>query len=151
MTTVLVVDDQFLIPGLNGIDATERILAQAADPAPRILVLTTFDLDEYVYGALRAGACGFLLKDSARNGCSPRWPRTPPRSCWGSPLGPWTSGWPTSASDRGVGPSGWRFRTRRPASVRAVTPLNGHHPGARMVCQPPSGPLRRGEPAGTGR
>ncbi|MFJ4973118.1 response regulator [Streptomyces sp. NPDC088755] len=52
------------MPGLNGIDATERILAQAADPAPRTLVLTTFDLDEYVYGALRAGACGFLLKDS---------------------------------------------------------------------------------------
>ncbi|MFI9568470.1 response regulator [Streptomyces rishiriensis] len=108
MTTVLVVDDQFLIraglvgllraapgievvgeasdgaegvllaartapevilmdvrmPGMNGIEATERILAEAGDPPPRILVLTTFDLDEYVYGALRAGACGFLLKDS---------------------------------------------------------------------------------------
>ncbi|MDC0766719.1 response regulator [Streptomyces sp. HD] len=108
MTTVLVVDDQFLVraglvgllraapgidvvgeacdgaeavalaaetapevilmdirmPGMDGIEATERILAQAGDPAPRILILTTFDLDEYVYGALRAGACGFLLKDS---------------------------------------------------------------------------------------
>ncbi|WP_327692713.1 response regulator transcription factor [Streptomyces sp. NBC_00459] len=108
MTTVLVVDDQFLIraglvgllqaapgievvgeasdgaegvklaaqtapevilmdvrmPGMNGIEATERILAGAGDPPPRILMLTTFDLDEYVYGALRAGACGFLLKDS---------------------------------------------------------------------------------------
>ncbi|MDQ0681142.1 DNA-binding NarL/FixJ family response regulator [Streptomyces achromogenes] len=108
MTTVLVVDDQFLIraglvgllraapgievvgeasdgaegvllaartapqvilmdvrmPGMNGIEATERILAAAGDPPPRILMLTTFDLDEYVYGALRAGACGFLLKDS---------------------------------------------------------------------------------------
>ncbi|PBC61762.1 DNA-binding response regulator [Streptomyces sp. Tue6028] len=108
MTTVLVVDDQYLIraglvgllnaapgvevvgeaedgddavrlaaetrpdvvlmdirmPGTNGIRATERILAEAAEPAPRILVLTTFDLDEYVYGALRAGASGFLLKDS---------------------------------------------------------------------------------------
>ena len=52
------------MPGVNGIEATERILAQAAGPAPRILVLTTFDLDEYVYGALRAGASGFLLKDS---------------------------------------------------------------------------------------
>ncbi|QHC23408.1 response regulator [Streptomyces sp. GS7] len=56
------------MPGLNGIQATERILARAATegdgPAPRILVLTTFDLDEYVYGALRAGASGFLLKDS---------------------------------------------------------------------------------------
>ncbi|MEU9949293.1 response regulator transcription factor [Streptomyces sp. NBC_01220] len=52
------------MPGMNGIEATERILAQSADPPPRILVLTTFDLDQYVYGALRAGACGFLLKDS---------------------------------------------------------------------------------------
>ncbi|TXS04934.1 DNA-binding response regulator [Streptomyces sp. col6] len=108
MTTVLVVDDQFLIraglvgllraapgievvgeasdgaegvflaartapevilmdvrmPNMNGIEATERILAGAGDPPPRILMLTTFDLDEYVHGALRAGACGFLLKDS---------------------------------------------------------------------------------------
>ncbi|WP_031078900.1 response regulator transcription factor [Streptomyces sp. NRRL S-118] len=52
------------MPGMGGIEATERILAEAQDPAPRILVLTTFDLDEYVYGALRAGASGFLLKDS---------------------------------------------------------------------------------------
>ncbi|WP_405876444.1 MULTISPECIES: response regulator [unclassified Streptomyces] len=52
------------MPGMNGIEATERILAEAAAPVPRVLVLTTFDLDEYVYGALRAGASGFLLKDS---------------------------------------------------------------------------------------
>ncbi|MFG2603728.1 response regulator [Streptomyces sp. NPDC048514] len=52
------------MPGVNGIEATERILAHAADRPPRVLVLTTFDLDEYVYGALRAGASGFLLKDS---------------------------------------------------------------------------------------
>ncbi|MFI6934936.1 response regulator [Streptomyces sp. NPDC050287] len=52
------------MPGMNGIEATERILADAAAPVPRVLVLTTFDLDEYVYGALRAGASGFLLKDS---------------------------------------------------------------------------------------
>lgn len=52
------------MPGMNGIDATERILAQAADPPPRVLVLTTFDLDEYVYQALSVGASGFLLKDS---------------------------------------------------------------------------------------
>jgi DNA-binding NarL/FixJ family response regulator len=51
------------MPGVNGIVATERILA--ADPRPRVLVLTTFDLDEYVYAALRGGACGFLLKDAA--------------------------------------------------------------------------------------
>ncbi|TQK50388.1 LuxR family two component transcriptional regulator [Streptomyces sp. SLBN-118] len=52
------------MPGMSGIAATEKILAEAPDPLPRVLVLTTFDLDEYVYGALRAGACGFLLKDS---------------------------------------------------------------------------------------
>ncbi|WP_129307304.1 response regulator transcription factor [Streptomyces sp. L2] len=52
------------MPGMNGIEATERILAQAGGRPPRVLVLTTFDLDEYVYGALRAGAAGFLLKDS---------------------------------------------------------------------------------------
>jgi DNA-binding NarL/FixJ family response regulator len=52
------------MPGISGITATERILAQAAPPLPKILVLTTFDLDEYVYGALKVGACGFLLKDT---------------------------------------------------------------------------------------
>ena len=49
------------MPGEDGISATRRILAQ---PVPaRVLMLTTFDLDEYVYDALRAGASGFLLKD----------------------------------------------------------------------------------------
>ncbi|MGB8945159.1 MAG: response regulator transcription factor [Streptomyces sp.] len=52
------------MPGMSGIVATEKILSEAPEPPPRILVLTTFDLDEYVYGALRAGASGFLLKDS---------------------------------------------------------------------------------------
>ncbi|MEX3105357.1 MULTISPECIES: response regulator transcription factor [unclassified Streptomyces] len=52
------------MPGMSGVAATEKILAEAPDPPPRVLVLTTFDLDKYVYGALRAGACGFLLKDS---------------------------------------------------------------------------------------
>ncbi|MFE7490862.1 response regulator [Kitasatospora sp. NPDC057541] len=52
------------MPGLNGIEATRRITRQADLPT-RILVLTTFDLDEYVYEALRAGAGGFLLKDAS--------------------------------------------------------------------------------------
>ncbi|MBV6700407.1 response regulator transcription factor [Kitasatospora aureofaciens] len=52
------------MPDVDGITATERILARAADPPPRVLVLTTFDLDEYVYGALRVGASGFLLKET---------------------------------------------------------------------------------------
>jgi DNA-binding NarL/FixJ family response regulator len=49
------------MPKLDGLEATRRILA--ADPAARILILTTFDLDEYIYEALRAGASGFVLKD----------------------------------------------------------------------------------------
>jgi DNA-binding NarL/FixJ family response regulator len=49
------------MPGTDGIAATERITAE--NPAIRVLVLTTFDLDEYAFGALRAGASGFLLKD----------------------------------------------------------------------------------------
>lgn len=49
------------MPRLDGIGATERIVA--AGHATRVLILTTFDLDEYVYDALRAGASGFLLKD----------------------------------------------------------------------------------------
>ncbi|MFB7943350.1 response regulator [Kitasatospora phosalacinea] len=52
------------MPGTDGIRATERILARPTVPPPRIVVLTTFDLDEYVYGALRAGASGFLLKET---------------------------------------------------------------------------------------
>ena len=50
------------MPGVDGIEATRRISAAAG--GPRVLVLTTFDLDEYVFEALRAGASGFLLKDA---------------------------------------------------------------------------------------
>jgi DNA-binding NarL/FixJ family response regulator len=50
------------MPNLDGIEATRRIQEHAG--APKVLVLTTFDLDEYVYEALRAGAGGFLLKDA---------------------------------------------------------------------------------------
>jgi DNA-binding NarL/FixJ family response regulator len=51
------------MPRLDGLEATRRILARP-EPRPRVVVLTTFDLDQYVYEALRAGASGFLLKDA---------------------------------------------------------------------------------------
>ena len=53
------------MPVMDGLEAARQILATAADPGrPRVLMLTTFDLDEYVYQALRAGASGFVLKDA---------------------------------------------------------------------------------------
>jgi DNA-binding NarL/FixJ family response regulator len=57
--TVVLMDIR--MPELDGLQATRRILA--ADPAVQVLVLTTFDLDEYVYEALASGASGFVLKD----------------------------------------------------------------------------------------
>jgi DNA-binding NarL/FixJ family response regulator len=57
--TVVLMDIR--MPELDGLEATRRILA--ADDGARVLILTTFDLDEYVYEALRAGASGFVLKD----------------------------------------------------------------------------------------
>jgi DNA-binding NarL/FixJ family response regulator len=52
------------MPVIDGIEATRQIAANPDAAATKILILTTFDLDEYVYGALRAGASGFLLKDT---------------------------------------------------------------------------------------
>jgi DNA-binding NarL/FixJ family response regulator len=53
------------MPRMDGIEATRRILARL--PSTKVVVLTTFDLDEYVYAAIRAGASGFLLKDVSPN------------------------------------------------------------------------------------
>ncbi len=52
------------MPKVNGLEATRTVLSMPGEP-PRILMLTTFDADEYVFAALRAGASGFLLKDAA--------------------------------------------------------------------------------------
>jgi DNA-binding NarL/FixJ family response regulator len=51
------------MPEMDGIEATRRIVGEDGDARAKVLMLTTFDLDEYVYDALRAGASGFLLKD----------------------------------------------------------------------------------------
>ncbi|PZF79564.1 response regulator [Jiangella anatolica] len=52
------------MPVLDGLEATRRIMRAPGDRHPRVIMLTTFDLDDYVYDALRAGASGFLLKDA---------------------------------------------------------------------------------------
>ncbi len=52
------------MPVMDGVEATRILAAPGVDPAPRVIILTTFDLDQYVYDALRAGASGFLLKDT---------------------------------------------------------------------------------------
>jgi len=54
------------MPALDGVAAVARLASLELDPPPRVVMLTTFDLDEYVFGALRAGAAGFLLKDASR-------------------------------------------------------------------------------------
>ena len=54
------------MPGMDGLEAT-RLITGGSRAAPKVVMLTTFDLDEYVYEALRAGASGFLLKDSPRH------------------------------------------------------------------------------------
>ncbi|MEU5986227.1 MULTISPECIES: response regulator transcription factor [unclassified Streptomyces] len=52
------------MPGLDGLEATRRITGDARLEGVRVVILTTFDIDDYVYGALRAGASGFLVKDT---------------------------------------------------------------------------------------
>ena len=52
------------MPVLDGLEATRRLLGPGRGDRPKVLILTTFDLDDYVYEALRAGASGFLLKDA---------------------------------------------------------------------------------------
>ena len=55
------------MPGMDGLEATRQITRACGQDGPRVVMLTTFDLDDYVYEALRAGASGFLLKDAPRH------------------------------------------------------------------------------------
>lgn len=102
------------MPKLDGVETTRRICADQ-DP-PKVLILTTFDLDEYAFSGLKAGASGFMLKDVPPVSCSPRsgpctavtpWsPRRPPGGCWTASrrcsrrpaCSPSTSGWSGSPS-----------------------------------------------------
>ncbi len=71
------------MPVIDGIEATRRIIADERTPATRILIVTTFDLDEYVYDGLRAGASGFLLKDTRPDVLLDACGSSPPvRRCW---------------------------------------------------------------------
>ena len=64
VTTVDVVLMDVRMPILDGVETTARLLERDGAAAPRVMVLTTFDLDEYVFAAIRAGASGFMLKDA---------------------------------------------------------------------------------------
>ncbi len=64
VTTADVVLMDVRMPKLDGVQATARLIERDGDDAPRVVVLTTFDVDEYVFSALRAGASGFMLKDA---------------------------------------------------------------------------------------
>lgn len=61
--------DGLRMPVMDGLEATRRITCDASLAATRVVILTTFDLDEYVHEALRAGASGFLLKDTMPVAC----------------------------------------------------------------------------------
>jgi len=117
------------MPGVDGIEATAAICARTR---ARVLVLTTFDLDEYIYDALRAGASGFLLKDIRRQDLVDPAGQIPgPR---GSPF-PLTIRW-TSGSGSGS-PTGCSFRQR--VSARWTLAWAGWMPQA---------PARQGTGAG---
>jgi DNA-binding NarL/FixJ family response regulator len=114
------------MPVLDGIEATRRITSAPESSGVRVIILTTFDLDEYVFGALRAGASGFLLKDtlpadlitairvvaageallapSITRRLISEFARIPPL---GTP-GPVNSGLPTVARTAGAATSGWQ-------------------------------------------
>ena len=64
VTTVDVVLMDVRMPNLDGVETTARLLERDGEAAPRVVVLTTFDLDEFVFSAIRAGASGFMLKDA---------------------------------------------------------------------------------------
>jgi chemotaxis response regulator CheB len=104
------------MPGQDGIEATRQIKDDDTAGVVKVLILTTFDLDEYVYAALRAGASGFVLKDTTPGKAPGRDP--------GRRLGRGTAG-----PDRHPAPDRSLHRPSRRASVRRVRrPGNAHRP-----------------------
>jgi DNA-binding NarL/FixJ family response regulator len=123
------------MPVLDGIEATRQITSSPQSAGARVIILTTFDLDEYVFGALRAGASGFLLKDtlpadlitairvvaageallapSITRRLISEFARIPPL---GTP-GPVASGLPTAARTSGTAVSGWPSASGRAAGT----------------------------------
>ena len=99
--------------GVDGLEATRRIAGRDG-ATPRVLVLTTFDLDEYVYDALRAGASGFLLKDVGPRAAGRRRPRRGARRRAAR-----AGGHP--AADRAVTSHGRRARRRAPPRSPTLT------------------------------
>ena len=113
------------MPGMDGLQATERLL-RGGRPGPRVLVLTTFGEDEYLYAAMRAGASGFLLKDSPPGGAAARRPHGRRRLRAARPRA-------DPAADRGVGapsPAG-RRRARAAAAAHAARARGVHRARAR--------------------
>jgi DNA-binding NarL/FixJ family response regulator len=134
------------MPVLDGIEATRQITSAPQSAGARVIILTTFDLDEYVFGALRAGASGFLLKDtlpadlitairvvaageallapSITRRLISEFARIPPL---GTP-GPVASGLPTAARTSGTAVSGWPSASRAagaPGPTSGPTPTRG--------------------------
>src|ERR1700730_15773183 len=108
------------MPGMDGLEATRRILASQPGRGCRIIILTTFDLDQYVYAALTAGASGFLLKDV-----------TPEHLVAAVRL--------VRTGDALLAPSIPRRRGGRcagSATARATVPARGHRPGTGLPADP---------------
>ena len=103
------------MPVLDGIEATRRIVADAS-PSTRVLILTTFGLDAYVYDALQAGASGFMLKDAPPEEIAARRAHRGQRRCAARTGG-------HTGRDRGVRRAGGRPRRRRTGRVRPSTSL----------------------------
>ena len=140
VTTADVVLMDVRMPKLDGVTATRLLLERDGAAAPRVIVLTTFDVDESVFPALRAGASGFLLKNAIRRSCWRRsgrsrpatrsWRRRRPAGCW------------STSRARCRARAGRRFPPRRAERARAGDPARGR---ARAVER---GDRRRAAPRG---